>query len=181
MSRKGVFGHTYISSGRIAALTQRGDTKRRPPLQRSQMGGRPIEAGSRKALPGVLGVRFSGDTGSNHQGLFGLLRAAGANTPHMKAYHVWSRGTACLASYKVGFVLLAILLCLDLARLSKIGGGFFFLHFVFVLVPRCLSLLLFRAVHLRRDANPHHSSQLPPVGKHMRRRVETGCTVYTLL
>lgn len=86
------------------------------------MGGRPIEAGSRKALPGVLGVRFSGDTGLNHQTFFGLLRAAGANTPHMKAYHVWSRGTACLASYKVGFVLLAILLCLDLAPLSKIGG-----------------------------------------------------------
>lgn len=57
------------------------------------MGDRPNEAGSRKALPGVLGVRFSGDTGSNHRGLFGL-RAAGANTL-MKAYHFWSRGTGC--------------------------------------------------------------------------------------
>lgn len=41
------------------------------------MGGRPIEAGSRKALPGVLGVRFSGDTGLNHQGPFWLITGGG--------------------------------------------------------------------------------------------------------
>lgn len=121
------------------------------------MGGRSIEAGSRKALPGVLGVRFSGDTGLNHQGLFGLLRAAGANTPHMKAYHVWSRGTACLASYKVGFVLLAILLCLDLARLSKIGGfgSFSSLCFLFLFLGACPSFFVSRRLSAKR-CDPHH-------------------------
>lgn len=88
------------------------------------MGDRPNEAGSWKALSGVLGVRFSGHTGRIPR-LFGL-RAAGANTL-LKAYHVWSRGTGVWPPTRLALCFVAILLRLDLARLSTIGWLFFVL------------------------------------------------------
>lgn len=114
------------------------------------MGDRPNEAGSRKALPGVLGVRFSGDTGSNHRGLFGL-RAAGANTL-MKAYHVWSKGKECLSPLRGWLWAMAIQLRLDFARLSKFGVGSFF-YFVLFRGASPFSPDQFR----KERCDPHHS------------------------
>lgn len=162
------------SGGRIAVLTQKGDTKRPPPYRGLTWGDRPIEAGSRKALPGVLGVRFSGDTGRITKALFGL-RAAGANTL-MKAYHhVWSRGTGCLASYKVGFVLW-LSCCAWISPACRTLGGPYFL---FCYVPRRLSLLGLSAVHMQRDAVLliHHKC----AGGTSEARSRKGCTVHTLV
>ena len=85
MSSRDEVGRICIAVEGPPCLHIMGDTKWLHPLQRSHMGDRPNEAGSRKALSGVLGVRFSGDTGRIPRP-FGL-RAMGANTL-MKAYHV---------------------------------------------------------------------------------------------
>lgn len=130
-----------------------------------------------------LASDFRGTRGLITKGLFGLLRAAGKNTPHMKAYHVWSKGMACLASYKVGFVLLAILLRLDHARLSKIWGVWFCFFTLFLFLFRgARPSFLFRAVHICEEVRSTSFITTAPGTEHMRRRVERGCNcTYSLV
>lgn len=92
-----------------------------------------------------------GGHGSNHTEAF-LAYGRRAQTRSMKAYHhVWSRGTGCLASYKVGFVLW-LSCCAWISPACRTLGGSCFLLFFFVMALGACPSLVLSAVHMQRDA-----------------------------